>query len=420
MHEISEQVQTITSMRKKTQIEKELLSDNNSFAIFLPDEDMPIYHQVANNINSAMSLLQSSIQDILIRYELVTKAIKVGLWDMVVNVADPLNPDNTFIWADNFRQMLGYKDEKDFPNVLKSWSSRLHPNDKEWVLRAFGNHIMDYSGRTPYDVEYQLQMKTGEYRWFRATGTTIRNRKGEPLRVAGAIFDIHNKKLQEQAQEEYARLEKLNLIGQLAAGISHEIRNPLTTVKGFLQIFGTRPEYAKDKKNISLMISEIDRANSIISDFLSLSKVNTENAKAQNINDIIKKVLPMLQADAFNDNKQVVFEPTNVPDRILNSNEIKQLILNLVRNAIEVTPQGGIVSIRTYLKDKKVVLAIKDQGIGIPAEIQDKIGTPFFTTKETGTGLGLAISIGIARRNNAIIIFETGKNGTTFKTIFNM
>jgi signal transduction histidine kinase len=170
--------------------------------------------------------------------------------------------------------MLGFKDENDFPNILNSWSSRLHPNDKDWVLNAFAKHITDKSGRTPYDVEYQLQMKTGEYRWFKAIGTTIRNREGVPLRVAGALFDIHNKKLEEQAQKEYTRLERLNLIGQLAAGISHEIRNPLTTVKGFLQLLCSRPDYTKDKENIKLMISEIDRANSIITDFLSLAKVN--------------------------------------------------------------------------------------------------------------------------------------------------
>ncbi len=408
----------ITFTQEMNQEDKKILNKTNLSEIFLSGEESPIYLEVVHNVNSAIGLLQDSIQDILIRFELVTKAIKVGLWDMVINHADPLNPDNEFIWADDFRKMLGFKDKLDFPNVLNSWSSRLHPNDKERVLRALASHIMDYSGRTPYDIEYQLQLKTGEYRWFRATGTTIRTRKGNPLRIAGAIFDIHNKKLQEQAQEEYARLEKLNLIGQLAAGISHEIRNPLTTIKGFLQLFSTRPEYTRDKENMALMVSEIDRANSIISDFLSLAKVNTGNAKTLNINEIIRGILPMLEVDAFNNNKQVVFEPTDVPDKIMNINEIKQLILNLVRNAIEVTPQGGTISISTYLEEKKVVLAIKDQGNGIPAEIQDKVGTPFFTTKETGTGLGLAISKGIARRNNAIIVFETGKNGTIFKTIF--
>lgn len=219
-------------------------------------------------------------------------------------------------------------------------------------------------------------------------------------------------------QQELDRLERLNLIGQLAAGISHEIRNPLTTVKGFLQLFKSKPRYTEDKELMDLMISEIDRANAIITDFLSLAKVSLDNNKLQNINETINKLFPMLQADAFNSNKEVVLDLNSLPDIMINENEIKQLILNLVRNGLEVTAEQGSVIISTYLIKDKVVLAVKDQGSGIPQEIQEKIGTPFFTTKESGTGLGVAISIGIAQRHEAVFEFETGNNGTVFRTIF--
>ena len=219
-------------------------------------------------------------------------------------------------------------------------------------------------------------------------------------------------------QLEFARLERLNLIGQLAAGISHEIRNPLTTVKGFLQMFGSKSKYEQDKEYIDLMVSEIDRANEIITDFLSLAKANLDNITLKNINEVINKVFPMLQADAYNNNKAVVVDLNTIPDIMINENEIKQLILNLVRNGLEVTPEHGSVIISTYLQEDRVVLAIKDHGTGIPQEIQEKIGTPFFTTKESGTGLGLAISIGIAQRHKAIFEFKTGNDGTTFFTIF--
>lgn len=219
-------------------------------------------------------------------------------------------------------------------------------------------------------------------------------------------------------QQELGRLERLNLIGQLAAGISHEIRNPLTTVKGFLQLIGLKSNYTQDKEYMDLMISEIDRANSIITDFLSLAKSNAENILPHNINDVINKVYPMLQADAFNSNKEVATDLELLPDIMINENEIKQLILNLVRNGLDVTTEHGSVIICTYLKGDRVVLAIRDQGNGIPTEIQEKMGTPFFTTKETGTGLGLAISMGIAERHNAVFKFETGNNGTTFFILF--
>ncbi|WP_242865790.1 ATP-binding protein [Desulfosporosinus sp. HMP52] len=219
-------------------------------------------------------------------------------------------------------------------------------------------------------------------------------------------------------QQEIDRLERLNLIGQLAAGISHEIRNPLTTVKGFLQFFGSKAQYQNDKEYMDLMIAEIDRANIIITDFLSLAKSNSDNVKSQNLNEVIHKVLPMLQADAFNNNKEVVVNLNNLPNIMINENEIKQLILNLVRNGLEATAENGCVRISTHLKEDRVVLEIKDQGKGIPHAIQEKIGTPFFTTKESGTGLGLVISTGIAQRHRASFDFKTGSEGTTFYTAF--
>lgn len=221
-------------------------------------------------------------------------------------------------------------------------------------------------------------------------------------------------------QQELGRLERLNLIGQLAAGISHEIRNPLTTVKGFLQFFGSKSQYISDKEYMELMISEIDRANTIITDFLSLAKANSENMRFQNINDVINKVLPMLQADAYNNNKEVIVDLHPLPNISVNENEIKQLILNLVRNGLEATDEHGQVTINTFLDEDKVVLAIKDQGKGIPQEIQEKIGTPFFTTKDSGTGLGLAISMGIAQRHGAVFEFKTGSQGTIFYTMFSI
>lgn len=217
-----------------------------------------------------------------------------------------------------------------------------------------------------------------------------------------------------QREGEMIRLERLNLIGQMAAGISHEVRNPMTTVRGFLQMLEGRSDSPQNKEYMEIMISEIDRANGIITDFLSLAKANADSTKNENLNDIIDRISPMLQADAFNSNKDVIMSLEDVPELQLNESEIKQLILNLVRNGLEETPEEGKVQINTYLEDEFVILAIKDEGKGIPLEVQEKIGTPFLTTKETGTGLGLAISIGIANRHKAKFEFVTGENGTVF------
>ena len=135
-------------------------------------------------------------QTLQTRFDLVNEASNEGLWDMSVIAGDPINPDNKFWWSNQFRKMLGYTDENDFPDVLDSWASRLHPDDRDWVLEAFGSHLNDRTGQIPYDVEYRLLTKTEEYRWYRARGCTRRNKQGVPLRVAGSLADITEAKQQ--------------------------------------------------------------------------------------------------------------------------------------------------------------------------------------------------------------------------------
>ena len=132
--------------------------------------------------------------ELAIRFALIVSAAHFGLWDMTVIAGDPANPKNEVWWSDKLRTMLGFQSERDFPNVLESWSSRLHPADEDWVLKALDAHVTDHSGCTPYDVEYRLQVKSGEYRWFRATGATSRGTGGVPQRVAGALSDITDDK----------------------------------------------------------------------------------------------------------------------------------------------------------------------------------------------------------------------------------
>ncbi len=145
------------------------------------------------------------------RFELVNSASSDGLWDMSVIAGDPINPSNEFWWSDQFRRMLGYSTEQEFPNVLDSWASKLHPSDKDRVIAAFAAHLTDYTGQTPYDIEYQLQTKSQGYRWFRARGTTLRDPHGVPLRVAGSLTDITEQKRQMlQMQTLQTRFELAN------------------------------------------------------------------------------------------------------------------------------------------------------------------------------------------------------------------
>ncbi|ADM68141.1 Putative sensory transducer protein YfmS [Paenibacillus polymyxa E681] len=169
--------------------------------------------EIANNVNQALESMKNDAQHVDIRLKLVTKAIEIGLWDMEVVAGDPVNPSNTFTWSEEFRAMLGYQSEKDFPNVLNSWASRLHPEDQDRSLAALSDHLLDFTGKTPYDVQYRLKLKHGEYRWFRATGTTIRDQQGVPLRIAGALLDVHDQKIKsEELQALVTRYDLINLV----------------------------------------------------------------------------------------------------------------------------------------------------------------------------------------------------------------
>jgi len=124
------------------------------------------------------------------RVDLIRQATSDGLWEMESNQSNHTDADNPIWWSAQFRRLLGFHDEQDFPNVLGSWSSRLHPEDLATTLAAFTTHINDRSGCTPYDVTYRLRHRNGDYRWFRARGQTLRASDGSALRVTGSLTDF--------------------------------------------------------------------------------------------------------------------------------------------------------------------------------------------------------------------------------------
>lgn len=225
------------------------------------------------------------------------------------------------------------------------------------------------------------------------------------------ITDITERKLYER---ELARLDRLNLVGEMAAGIGHEVRNPMTTVRGFLQLYRDKEAFTQYKDSFDLMIDELDRANSIITEFLSLAKNKMVDLKVRNLNTILGNLFPLIQADAIVLDKNINMQLEEITDLPLDEKEIRQLILNLVRNGLEAMSPGGNLTIRTLTDSKEVVLSVQDQGKGIESDVLDKIGTPFFTTKNNGTGLGLAVCYSIAARHNAVINIDTSPTGTTF------
>ena len=144
----------------------------------------------------------SDHERILTRFELSREMLSDGIWDMEILGGDPLNPHNPLWWSPQFRSMLGFQGEEDFPNELDSWASRIHPEDKPAVIELFGAHLGDRSGQTPFEAVYRVKLKNGEYRWFRSLGQTQRTPDGTPTRVVGALVDVHLERLEQQLREE--------------------------------------------------------------------------------------------------------------------------------------------------------------------------------------------------------------------------
>lgn len=256
------------------------------------------------------------------------------------------------------------------------------------------------------NVQVQYTTKSGETR-DGLLSVEITEIDGETCELC-VITDITEKV---QWEKEMVRLGKLSLIGEMAAGIAHEIRNPMTVVKGFLQIY--KQNRSMTMENADIMLEELSRANDIITEYLSLSKNKPAYLAPCQLRDIIESLLPLLKADAMLAGKTIETRYDDCPVIDLDEKEIRQLVLNLAINGLEAMDAGMTLRISTHLEERAVVLKVADQGCGIDPKHIEKLGTPFFTTKPSGTGLGLAVCYSIANRHRAVISIDSSGRGTT-------
>ncbi|WP_189596942.1 PAS domain-containing sensor histidine kinase [Paenibacillus elgii] len=205
----------------------------------------------------------------------------------------------------------------------------------------------------------------------------------------------------EKARELLERSEKLSLVGQLAAGIAHEIRNPLTAIKGFIQLLKSN---ASDKPYyFDIIASEINRIEEIIGEMLVLSKPKEAQIRPQDIRPLIGHVATLIDAQAIMNNIEVVTEyEEDLPLLECDENQLKQVFINLLKNAVEAMPNGGKLTLQVAAEagGRQIAVRVIDQGCGIPAEKLASIGQPFYTTKEQGTGLGMMVSMKIIENHD--------------------
>jgi len=213
--------------------------------------------------------------------------------------------------------------------------------------------------------------------------------------------------------------ERLAVLGELAAGIAHEIRNPLTSLRGFTQLLQARLD-GGNKEFCDIMLSELDRINEIVGELLLMAKPRDEKYQTIRLNPLIDQTVTLFQSQANLYNVQMIVRIDDSNAVVYGeANQLKQVLINIIKNAIEAMPNGGRLTIALRRKEKNTIaIAISDTGIGIPQHSLKKLGKPFYTTKESGTGLGLMICYNIIQQHGGDIFVTSKVNqGTTIEIV---
>lgn len=216
----------------------------------------------------------------------------------------------------------------------------------------------------------------------------------------------------EESYKQMLRTEKLTALGRLSAGLAHEIRNPLTSIKVLFQTFRDNPDLTKE--DMKVVLSAAEQMDDLLTRFLRFAKGDEFTLTYVYINSLIKLVINLAQFQTKNQSIEVDLQLSKLPPLKADRAMIEQALLNLILNAIEAMPEGGTLSLSSKVHDGFALVSIGDTGTGIPEEIRDSIFDPFFTTKGDGTGLGLSIVYNIIHLHSGEVSFESNRNGTTF------
>ncbi|MBD2867673.1 PAS domain-containing sensor histidine kinase [Paenibacillus arenilitoris] len=339
-------------------------------------------------LDGRMSLL-GTLQDVTFKYEQERKLRdSAKLYQKMIKfVPEPIivTDQGLIVYANKLAmQMVGACEEAQV--VGRSLLDFIHTSQHAQTIEAMVQ-VMQSDDPTPYQ-ELVLICPNGRFLDVEMSSIRISDYMGKDVMLS-VIRDLTERK---RSEEVLVRSEKLSAIGQLAAGVAHEIRNPLTALKGFTQLLSAK--YPERPHYFEIMANEIDRITLIVNEFMTLAKPHYTQFTTAQLEPILRSVIAILETQAILLNVEITVSLERpLPQVHCSENQLKQVFLNVIKNAIEAMPGGGLVEISACVhKDGSVRIRIKDGGPGISQELIKKIGEPFVTTKEKGTGLGLMIS----------------------------
>jgi len=420
----------LNDIKRNLDIELKRIPYEKNFAIVAYVFDMTGVRERERELILARK--QNELQ--LTKLNLVVQATKIGLWEMIIVKDDPLSPENSFIWSDEFRHLLGFSNEIDFPNVVHSWSTRLHPEDKGETLDRFKEHLFDRTGQTPFDTEYRLLKKNGEYGYYRTSGESLRDKNGNALHVAGALMDITETKniLLDTENQRIAAEAASKAKTDFLSKMSHEIRTPMNAILGITEIQLQNASLPSETKEaLGKIYNAGDLLLGIINDILDLSRIEAgklelASAKydvASLVNDVV--TLNMMRIGS----KRIEFKLSvdeNMPSTLLGDElRIKQVLNNVLSNAIKYTIKGTVeLSVFAEVKedfDVALFFEVRDTGLGMTEEqvgqLFDEYSRFNMEANRTteGTGLGMSITRNLLRLMGGDIFVKSTINvGSVF------
>ncbi|MDM5357787.1 ATP-binding protein [Peribacillus sp. ACCC06369] len=288
------------------------------------------------------------------------------------------------------------------------------------VLRVFAESF--HRGNKYFRADIKLNAKKGTS-WVEAFVKLIYDDAGKFIGTAGIISEINERK---HAEEKLVSLNehlaitssKLSTAAQLAAGIAHEVRNPMTAIMGFVKLI--KDGGADKQEYYDIIFSEINRIEQVLNELLLLSKPAEAVFLEKDLKESCNHVITLLETNAVLNNIQIHKNYDTEPIFIyFDENQIKQVLINMIKNSIESMPDGGNIFVSIYEKYGEVFVSILDEGEGIPENSLQKVGEPFFTTKSSGTGLGLSVCFKIIEKHGGkVFITSELKKGTKIVCVF--
>jgi two-component system, cell cycle sensor histidine kinase and response regulator CckA len=358
------------------------------------------------------------------RLQLALLATGLGPWDWDLRTgAVEFSPE--------WKRQLGYEPDE-IESRYEEWENRLHPDDRERVLAALRAYL---DGQRPeYAEEFRLRHKDGSYRWIYTRGVALRDAAGNMTNMLGCNLDVSERKRRE---EQYRRGQKMEVIGQLAAGVAHDFNNLLTIISGYSEILLPLLPATDPKREMVAAIREAGgQAGGLTRQLLAFSRQTVQEPKILDLNELVRENEKMLRRLIGEDILlTTVLEPALEPVEV-DPGQISQVVMNLAVNARDIMPTGGKLTIQTSpvtldetaaafgagaKPGRYVLLAVTDAGAGMTPEVQAQIFEPFFTTKGAGkgTGLGLATVYKIVEQSGGFIFVDSDPGrGTTFKLYF--